>query len=150
MFEQDYLMHLLMQFFNAIARAAHQREVIEKLVNKAKALAASGDVNTLISTAKLGLSNVRTNLKLPDILYMISQVDHYNMVGQMQFPQDGHYIGNSIVGSYYSKYGVVDPLVVKDFEQEVRDLHAFLYPEQSYEPSDFIKQISAQMKADSR
>lgn len=133
---------------NDMGRAAHQREVIEKLVLKSKDLAKNGQINTLISTAKLGLSNVRTNIKLPDVLWTLTQLDSYNVAGQMQFPTDGNYVTGHVVGNYYNKYGILDPLVANDFEQEVRKLHEFLYPGQNYEPSDFIKSISYQMKID--
>jgi len=133
---------------NDMGRAAHQREVIEKLVDKAKLMAKGGDIKTLTNTAKIGLSNVRTNLKLPDILWTISQLDQYKMAGQMQFPQDGSYSIGYAVGNYPAKYNAVDVIVVNDFEQEVRNLHEFLYPGQPYEPSEFIKGISYQMKVD--
>jgi len=133
---------------NDMGRAAHQREVIEKLVIKAKDLAKGGQVNVLINTAKIGLSNVRTNIKMPDVLWMLTQIDKYNMAGQMQFPSDGNFTTGHVLGSYLGKYGIYDPLVANDFQQEVRNLHEFLYPGQDYEPSDFIKNISYQMQLD--
>ena len=133
---------------NDQGRASHQREVIEKLVEKAKLMAKGGEINTLINVAKLGLSNVRTNLKLPDILWSVTQLDSYNMAGQMQFPSEGSYTIGKYVGNIYAKYGAADVIVVNDFAQEVRNLHEFLYPDIPYEPSDFIKNISYQMTLD--
>jgi len=44
-------------------------------------------------------------------------------------------------------YKVVDMLVVDDFEQNVKDLHKFLYDAEDYEPSDKVKQISAEIES---
>ncbi len=133
---------------NDTGRAAHQREVIEKLIVKAKGMAYKGEVNTLINTAKLGLANVRTNIKLPEILYMLTQLDKYEVAGQRQFPEEGNYTVGRVVGNYYAKYGILDVCVANDFAQEVKNLHEFLYPGQPYEPSEFIQNISYQMALD--
>ena len=78
---------------------------------------------------------------------MITKVNDYNIVGSYQFPKEGNYTSGAVVGNYYGKYAVQWPIVVNDFEQEVRDLHEFLYQD-GYEPSDFIKSISYQMTLD--
>jgi len=130
---------------NDTGRAEHQREVISQLVNKAKDWAKAGRLSDLIGVAQTGLSNVRTNLTLPDIMILLTKLSDFNMAGTEQFPKEyttGHYLGH-----YPGKYDVVDPIVANDFQQEVRDLHKFLFNE-DYEPSDFIKNISYQMYLD--
>ena len=132
--------------YNDDGRTNNQREVITKLFEKAKLLAKSGDVGTLLTVTQTALSNVKTNLKFPDIIRMLNELDTYKMGGNMKVPQS--YETSSYLGNYYVKYHVVDPVVATDFEQEVKNLHQFLYDDVNYVPSDFIKSISQQMYND--
>ncbi len=127
-------------------RANHHREVIQKLFQKAKVMLKNGQVVELIDVAKTGLSNVKTNLNLPEILYMMTELDTYNIGETCNFPfehVDGEYVGN-----YYQKYHVTDVMVAPDFAGQVKRLHQFLFNDYEYEPSQFIKDISYQMYLD--
>lgn len=132
---------------NDTGRTSNQREVIMKMMEKAKGMFAEGRINELLSVAETGLSNVKTNLTLPEILYTATEISNFNIVGSQQFPMQ--YTTSTYLGHYPAKYGVLDPLVANNFEQEVRDLHAFLFDDYYYEPSDFIKNVSYQMYLDS-
>lgn len=132
--------------YNDTGRTANQREVIEKMLAKAKGMAASGDLTGVLNVAQTGLSNVRTNLTLPEILYTAAEVGDYNIAGSAQFPinyKSGQYLGN-----YPGKYAVLDPLVATDFVQEVKMLHQFLFDDDYYEPSQFVHEVSYQMYLD--
>ncbi len=132
--------------WNDTGRTSNQREAIGKILEKAKALAAKGDYPKLLNVAETALSNVTTNLSLPEIIFLASDIGRYKMAGSAQFPQ--YYDSHEIVGNYMSKYHLDWPVVPNNFEQEVRDLHAFLFPDLEYEPSEFIKQVSWQMYLD--
>ena len=77
---------------------------------------------------------------------MATELSSYNMAGSTSFPQS--YTTATYVGSYMDKYGIQDPLVANDFEGEVRQLHAFLFNDNNYQCSDFVKNISYQMMLD--
>ena len=127
-------------------RANNQREVIMKLLEKVKLLARQGQFDVLMEAARETLKTIKCNLTLPEILGMLGKVDSYSISGSTKVPQE--YVTDKYVGSYYTKYKLVDPMVATDFEAEVKKLHAFLYNDYDYEPSAFVKQISAQMKQD--
>ena len=131
---------------NDTGRASNQREAIGKLLEKAKATAARGDFMTILNCAETALGNIITNLSLPDVAFLASDINRYKMVGSRQFPVS--YTSQEIVGNYMEKYHLDWPIVANNFEQEVRDLHTYLFPDLEYEPSDFIKEISWQMYLD--
>ncbi len=132
--------------FEDDGRAEHHREAIAKCLDKAKGILAQGDINRLINVAQTGLSNCKTNMTLPNILFTITQLNKYNVAGSRQFPQS--YDHGFHLGNYYSKYNAVDVMVAYDFAGEVKSLHEFLFNDPNYEPSDFIKEISYQMYLD--
>ena len=131
---------------NDTGRTANQREAIGKILEKAKDSAKKGEYTKLLNVAETALSNIKTNMTLPEIIFYASDVGRYSMAGSRQFPVS--YTSAEVVGNYMSKYGIDWPIVANNFEQEVRDLHAFLFPDLEYEPSDFIKQVSWQMYLD--
>lgn len=133
--------------YNDDGRTSNQREVIMKMLEKAKGMFNAGQINELLNVAETGLSNVKTNLTLPEILYTATEISDFNIVGSSQFPQE--YTTSTYLGHYPAKYNCLDPLVANDFTQEVKNLHAFLFDDYYYEPSDFIKNISYQMYVDS-
>jgi len=132
--------------YNDQGRTDNQREAISKIFERAKTLLAQGQINTLLDCAQTALGNVKTNLKLSDILYMATELSSYNMAGSTSFPQS--YTTSTYVGNYAGKYGITDPLVANDFAGEVRQLHAFLFNDPNYQCSDFINTISNQMYLD--
>lgn len=132
--------------YNDTGRAQNQREAVTKMLAKGKDVLAAGEINQVLQAAELGLSSVRTNLTMPEVLYMAAELGDYNIVGSSQFPQE--YTTSKFVGNYLGKYNIADPLVANDFAQEVRNLHQFLFDDPSYEPSDFVKNVSYQMYLD--
>ena len=131
---------------NDTGRTSNQREAIGKILEKAKEMAKKGEYTKLLNVAETALSNIKTSMTLPEIIFYASDIGRYSMAGSSQFPL--HYESRKEVGNYMSKYGIVDPIVANNFEQEVRDLHAFLFPDLEYEPSEFIKEVSRQMYLD--
>ena len=131
---------------NDTGRTSNQREAIGKILEKAKETAKKGEYTKLLNVAETALSNIKTNMTLPEIIFYASDVSRYSMAGSQQFPLN--YESKEVVGNYMSKYGIDWPVVPNNFEQEVRDLHAFLFPDLEYEPSEFIKQVSWQMYLD--
>ncbi len=130
--------------FEDEGRALHQRETIGKIINKAKALLKEGQFNQLMTVAKTGLSNVKTNLTLADILYMVYDLSSYSVGASYQFPQ-AHY-GGKYVGDLYTAFHIVDPMVTKDFVKEVKDLHAFLFQDTDYQPTQQIIDIANEIE----
>ncbi|MBR0086781.1 MAG: LCP family protein [Lachnospiraceae bacterium] len=131
---------------NDDGRTENQRIVIQQLFEKAKQLAKAGDIATLLTVGKTALSNVKTNLNPADIIRMIAEVGNYSIGGSEKLPVNG--VSGKYLGSYYSRYQILDPVVAVNFEQEVRDLHTFLFNDPTYETSDFVKNISYQMTLD--
>ncbi|MBQ6542630.1 MAG: LCP family protein [Lachnospiraceae bacterium] len=131
---------------NDTGRTANQREAIGKILEAAKAMAKRGEYTKLLNVAETALSNIKTNMTLPEIIFYASDIGRYTMAGSRQFPVQ--YTSHEVVGNYMDKYRIDWPIVADNFEQEVRDLHAYLFPDLAYEPSEFIKTISWQMYLD--
>ncbi len=131
--------------YNDTGRAANQREVIGKMLEKAKGLFAAGEVGQLLSAAETGLGNVKTNLSLPEIIYLAMKVSDFNITGTDQFPKN--YTTGKYLGNFNAKYGIVDVLSANDFAGEVKGLHKFLFGE-DYTPNSFIQSISDQILTD--
>ncbi len=132
--------------YNDTGRTANQREAIGKIFQRAKQLLAEGQLNTLLEAAQTALGNVRTNLRLSDVLLMAMQLSGYNIAGTSSFPQS--YSTAQYLGHYPKKYGIQYPLVANDFEGEVRQLHAFLFDDPNYQCSDFVRGVSYEMYLD--
>ena len=132
--------------YNDTGRTENQRIAIQKILERAKQLLYEGQISTLLEAAQTGLGNVRTNLKLSDILLMTTQLSEYRVTATLGFPQS--YTTAHVLGHYYNKYGIVDALAANNFEEEVRSLHAFLFDDPNYQCSDFVKNISYEMYLD--
>lgn len=133
---------------NDTGRTSNQREAINKILEKAKKIMKSGDINTVLNVAETGLGNVKTNLKLPEIIYLATNIENYSINGSRQFPVN--YTSEESVGSFIAKYGnnLNWPIVANDFAGEVKDLHDYLFGDTGYVPSEFVKQVSYQMYLD--
>ena len=127
--------------WNDFGRTANQREAIEKIFNKVKDLIKAGDFTTVLHVVQTALGNVKTNMRMPDIMSMALQMGDYSIGANYQFPKT--LAPNSSLAN--AKFHISDCLMADNFEQEVRDLHAFLFDDPSYEPSAFVKNISAEM-----
>ncbi len=114
-------------------RAARQREVIYKIVEKAK----NADVGTLTKILDEVFLNIKTNMSKADILSMGLSMLSYDIADQAGFPHD-HVYGENVKNAMDG----LDCVVPVTLESNVVWLHEFLYPEDAYEPSENVKAYS--------
>ena len=116
-------------------RAERQRDVISAMMDKA----ASASVSTLTDMVNAVLPQVETSLNVNEILSVLGSVAGYNMTASDGFPFEGGRTGANVG----SKGSCVIPV---DLEENVRQLHQILYPEESYRPSSQVQRISEEIK----
>ena len=114
-------------------RAARQREVIYKIVEKAK----NADVGTLTKILDEVFPSIKTNMSKADILSMGLSMLSYDIADQAGFPHD-HVYGENVKNAMNG----LDWVVPVTLESNVIWLHEFLYPEDAYEPSENVKAYS--------
>ena len=117
---------------NDFRRAARQREVIYKIVEKAK----NADVATLSKILDKVFPNIYTSFSKAEILQMGMSMLSYDIEDQTGFPFD-HLYGQRVKDAV--GIDVVLPVTLKS---NVIKLHEFLYPEDSYTPSEEVKAYS--------
>lgn len=114
-------------------RTERQRDVIEKIVDKAK----TADIATLNKIVDEMFPQVATNLKATDVTSMVADILSYSIVESTGFPFD------KATGTFGSKGSCV---VAADLESNVEQLHALLYDdEDGYKVSDKVKEISTKI-----
>ena len=116
------------------ARTDRQREVVEKLLQKAK----KSNAITLGKLAKELFPQISTDFSLKKIIKLATSASKYSIVGTKGYPfesTDGRVAG---IGS------VVIPL---GHAENVEELHEYLYPKNEYVPSDTVKDIAAQIES---
>jgi len=116
-------------------RAERQREVLRAMMDKA----GDAPVSTLTDMVNAVLPQVETSLDVNEILSVLGSVAGYNMTESDGFPFEGGRAGANVG----SKGSCVVPV---DLEENVRQLHQILYPEESYSPSSRIRQINEEIK----
>ena len=117
-------------------RTERQRDVIEKIVEKAK----TADIATINEIIDEVFSQVATNMSATEVLSMASDILSYNIVGSDGFPFD------RATGTFGSKGSCV---VAADLEHNVVQLHSYLFGEdESYVVSDNVKEISEKIVSD--
>lgn len=114
-------------------RAARQRELIYKIVEKAK----QADFATLNKILDEVFPMIKTTLKKTEILSMGMSMLSYDIEDQAGFPFD-HLYGKNVEVAM-DGYDCVIPVTL---ESNVVKLHEFLYPEDSYVPSEEVKAYS--------
>lgn len=112
---------------NDFRRAARQRDVIYKIVDKAK----SADLATLNKIVDEIFPMIYTNLTKTDILKMGMSMLSYEIADQAGFPFD-HLYG----GRVEEAMDGLDCILPVTLESNAVRLHEFLYPEEEYTPSD--------------
>ncbi|MBR4768734.1 MAG: LCP family protein [Lachnospiraceae bacterium] len=127
--------------WNDFGRTANQREAIRKIFEKVKGMIKEGQIGAVLQVAQTGLGNVKTNMRLPDIMYLAADMGRYSFGETQQFPLK--FAANTALAN--AKYHISDCLMAEDFEGEVRNLHAFLFDDPGYEPSATVKAISREM-----
>lgn len=118
---------------NDFRRAARQREVIYKIVEKAK----NSNIATLSKILDEVFPNVYTSLSKADILQMGMSMLAYDIEDQTGFPFD-HLYGENVKNAM----GGLDCVLPITLESNVIKLHEFLYPEDSYTPSEELHAYS--------
>lgn len=118
---------------NDFRRAARQREVIYKIVEKAK----NSDIATLSKILDKVFPKVYTSFTKAEILQMGMSMMSYDIEDQTGFPFD-HLYGERVKDAM----GGLDVVLPVTLESNVIKLHEFLYPEDSYTPSDEVKVYS--------
>ena len=118
---------------NDMRRAARQREVIYKLVEKAK----NASLSTINKVVDRVFPMIYTSLSKADILSMGMSMLSYDIEDQAGFPFDhlyGETVKNALDGC--------DCVLPVTLESNVIKLHEFLYPEDAYVPSEEVKAYS--------
>ena len=118
---------------NDFCRAARQREVIYKIVEKAK----NSDIATLSKILDKVFPKVYTSFTKAEILQMGMSMMSYDIEDQTGFPFD-HLYGERVKDAM----GGLDVVLPVTLESNAIKLHEFLYPEDSYTPSDEVKAYS--------
>ena len=114
---------------NDFRRAARQRLVIEKIMEKAKT-AGLGTINSVLDTV---LPNVTTNLTSSEIIDMAQYVLNYSITDQTGFPFD-HVEGVEVDG--------LDCVLPVTLKTNVIQLHLFFQPGVNYTPSATVEEYS--------
>ena len=122
---------------NDYKRTARQREVIEKIVEKAQ----KASLSTLSDIANAVFPKVATSLELKEILSLLSSVNDYTMGDNTGFPFEE----DRTTGDIGSNGSCVVPTTLAE---NVITLHEFLFNETDYEPTDSVKTYSRQIYED--
>ncbi len=115
------------------ARTGRQQYVIKQLVIKAKQM----DLSTLNDILDAVFPKVSTSFTLKELIRLAAGVLQYELKETKSFPfepVDGNVEG---IGSVIIPSELID---------DARELHEFLYPKQTYEPSNTVKEISGEIK----
>lgn len=113
-------------------RTERQRLVLTKIAEKAQA-ASLADINMIIDRV---LPKVRTNFTLPEILAYAKDVKKYQIGETKGFPF-------TLDTIYYGEAG--DSVVPANLEENVKELHNFLFGENGYRPSSKVCDISDEL-----
>ena len=113
-------------------RTERQRLVLTKIAEKAQAVSLSS-LNMMIDRV---LPKVRTNFTLPEILAYAKDVKKYTIGETLGFPFD-------LDTMYYGEAG--DSVVPNNLEDNVKQLHEFLFVEDGYSPSSTVSEISDEL-----
>lgn len=120
---------------NDFKRAQRQREVLSKMVDKAKK-AGLLTINEIIDSV---FDDISTNFTNMELISLASQMFHYELVDTTGFPFK---LTNTKAGS---KGSVVVPC---DLATNVKELHQYLFNDQKYEPSNTVLNYSAEITAE--
>ena len=116
-------------------RTERQREVLETIAKKAKTLS----VSQLDEIVKKVFPMCATNMTVDQLLAIAADGLSYNIVGTSGFPFD---VVTDSVGSAGSC------VVPVDMENNVKQLHTYLFDATDYQPSETVVKISDKIKND--
>ncbi len=116
-------------------RAERQREVLAAMMEKAH----GASVGTLTEMVNAVLPQVETSLGVDEILSVLGSAAGYHVTDSDGFPFEGGRAGANVG----SKGSCVIPV---DLEENVRQLHQVLYPEERYAPSGQVHRINEEIR----
>ncbi len=119
---------------NDFRRAQRQREVLSKMIEKTK----SSNLFTINKIINAVLEDISTDLTEMQMISMASQLFSYELAGTAGFPFELHTFDQT------RKY-IVAPC---DLEKNVRELHAYLFGEYQYTPSNTVQELSRAIAED--
>lgn len=117
-------------------RTKRQREIITQCLAKAK----NADLATLTRIIDTVLPQVAFNIDTSDIIELAKGVARYNIKDTQGFPQ-------KLTTQMMGKKG--DCVIPQTLTSNVADLHAFLFGDENYDPSDAVKKYSQKIADDS-
>ena len=110
-------------------RASRQRIVLEAMLNKAK----QSDLGTLLDICNLVFDDISTSLELGEILALATDVAKYNIHSTTGFPFE---LTTGDVGK------IGDCVIPVGLEDDITQLHYFMFGVENYDPSPTAKAIS--------
>lgn len=113
-------------------RTERQRTVLTKIFEKAK----SQGVPTLLSLADTMMPSISTSLSNTELIELLTSMGSYTLGENTGFPFDQYPINDSYAG---------DCVVPVNLANNVTKLHAFLFGEENYVPSQTVQDISNQI-----
>ena len=123
-------------------RTNRQREVVEKLLAKAK----TADLGTLIQVISVITGNVYTTLSMDEMLSLAQDINNYTIGETSGFPSTSE-SSQTYLGSWASDFDIKDPLVATDLVNNVKVAHQFLFGDDNYQPSQNVQTISANINS---
>ena len=115
-------------------RTERQRTVLQKILEKAK----GADLLTLNSLIDKVAGNMMTSLNNTELLSLVKDVASYNLTDQTGFP----------FNLTTANLQAGDCVVPVSLEDNVRQLHQWMFGDDSYQPSDSVQEISWQIMND--
>ena len=114
---------------NDFKRTSRQRIVLEAMLNKAK----EADIKTLLAICEAVFDDISTSLTLPEILSLVKDVQKYTIGSTSGFPFE------MTTGDLSDAGDAVIPIGLED---DVQQLHKYLFETEEYEPSKTVQAIS--------
>lgn len=118
-----------------VTRTERQREVISKMLAKAK----SADLKTIDSMLDEILPNILTSIPKDDLLDMLMGIKDYDLTSTVGFPLAWQPVNHETKGSV---------IVPADLEQNVSALHEYLFGTQNYLPTTHVLDIGASVRSE--
>lgn len=116
-------------------RTQRQRDVLIQILEKAKTMSLV-EMNVAIDAI---LPKVATSLDIKEILEIASNAKDYTVVDNTGIP-----FKKNLVGAFVGKKGSC--VVPYDLEENVIQLHQFLYNDEDYEPSETVKRYNEEIR----
>ncbi|MGN0298475.1 MAG: LCP family protein [Lachnospiraceae bacterium] len=123
---------------NDFERTHRQRKVITAVLEKAKEeIVDKKSISPIIKIAEDAFPNIGTNFGYAELLMLAADVMNYEIESQYGFPSnEGIYSSATVIGRIPEK----DCIVTRDFCDEVKKLHEFLYDDTDYVvPQDIVE-----------